>query len=173
MTGVVADRRPRPVQVAGFVVLLLAVSWGLATFSAWSWTATPPGSARLRVSFKHVTGFSGPVVRQRDVEGLPAHMRPLDGSRPTTGRRAGATLTIEVDGARVLARAYRPTGLRRDGPVYGYEEIAITPGVHVVRATLAEDAGASREWSTTATVAFAAGRAPLLEFRPGEGWRQQ
>ncbi len=166
MTGVVAARRPRPAQAAGFVVLLLAVSWGLATFSAWPWTATPPGSARLRVSFKHVTGFSGPVVRQRDVERLPAHMRPLDGARPTTGRRADATLTVEVDGARVLARAYRPTGLRR------YEEIAVTPGVHVVRATLAEDAGAGRQWSTTATVTFAAGRAPLLEFRPGEGWRQ-
>jgi coenzyme F420-reducing hydrogenase delta subunit len=166
-------RRPGPARLVVFGLVLLAVSWGLATFSAWPWTAAPPEAATLRISVKAVTALTAPAVPRADVGDLPVHMRPLDPARPTTGRRGDAVLTVAVDGVRVLERTYRPTGLRRDGPVYGYEEIPVAPGRHVVQATLTDltaEPGAPVSSSTAIEVTVAPGDAPLLEFRDG-AWR--
>ncbi len=169
MTDVVPDRRPGPLRLAALALLLVGVSGGLATFSAWPWVATAPDAAVLRVSLRAVTGSAVPAPLSRDVRNLPVHMRPLDGSAATSGRRADAVLTVEVDGAAVLTRTYHPTGLRRDGPVYGYEEVPLAPGRHAVRATLTDRSvpAASRAWSVDGTVMVRPGEAPLLEFRDG------
>ncbi|OGL00879.1 MAG: hypothetical protein A3E31_17920 [Candidatus Rokubacteria bacterium RIFCSPHIGHO2_12_FULL_73_22] len=169
--GVVPSRRPGPLRVSGFVAVLVAVSWALGAFSAWPWTVTAPGSARLRISLRHVTGFHADV-RTRSAEELaklPAHMRPKDASVPVTGRRADAVLSVRVDGRPALTRTYRPTGLRRNGPVYAYEELALAPGRHVVGLTLT-DAGSGRAWPLDTAIEFAPGRAPLVEFVAGAGW---
>ena len=170
--GVVPSRRPGLLRVAGFVALLVAVSWGLGAFSAWPWTVNAPGSVRLRISLRHVTGFTA-GVRARSAEEiarLPAHMRPKDASVPTTGRRADAVLTVTLDGRPALTRTYRPTGVRRDGPVYAYEELEVAPGRHVVGVTLA-DAGTGQAWPLTRDMELAPGRAPLVEFVAGGGWQ--
>jgi len=170
----VPSRRPGPLRVAGFVVLLVGVSWALGAFAAWPWAATGPGDARLRISLRHVTGFSAGarLLSAEEIAALPAHMRPRDAGVPTTGRRADAVLTVTIDGRAALARTYRPTGLRRDGPVYGYEELDVAPGRHVVSVTLAE-AGGGRAWPLDRTIEFRPGRAPLVEFAPGVGWRPE
>lgn len=168
MTDVVPDRRPGRPRLAAFALVLLGVSWLLATFSAWPWAATPPGAAVLRVSVKAVTPLSAPAVPRSDAGSLPVHMRPLDASRPLTGRRSDAVLSVEVDGATVLTRTYHPTGLRRDGPVYGYEEVPLAPGHHAVQATLTDRGAAvagSWTWSVAGAVTVRSGEAPLLEFR--------
>lgn len=172
MTDIVPDRRPGPVRLAALAVVLLVVSWGLATFSAWPWAVTPPGAALLRVSLRSVTGLTASAAPPREVANLPVHMRPPAGAPPTTGRRSDAVLTVAIDGVTVLVRTYRPTGLRRDGPVYAYEEIPLPPGRHVVQATLA-DAGTgagARTWSAVSAVTVGPGEAPLLGFRDGT-WR--
>ena len=172
---IVPDRRPNVGRIAGFAALLIAVSWALGTFSAWPWAATAPDAALLRVSLRHVSRFSE-AARHRTheeeeaIEKLPRHMRPLDPSRPTTGRRADATLSVVIDGRTALSRTYRPTGLRHDGPIYGYEEVVVTPGRHVVSVTLEDRAGGARELTFTRAIDLSAGHAPLIEYTDGTGW---
>ncbi len=171
---VVPSRRPGPARIVGFAALLIAVSWSLGTFSAWPWTATAPDEAVLRISLRHVTEFSGaaPLPTAEEIAKLPPHMRPKDASRPATGRRADATLTVAIDGSRVLERRHRPTGLRHDGPIYGYEELRVAPGRHAVTVVLAEDGTGARAWSWSGEIGFTAGGAPLLEYADA-GWQAQ
>ncbi len=166
------SRRPRPARIAGFAALLVAVSWSLGTFSAWPWTATAPGAAVLRVSLRHVTEFTGSLQLRsvEEIAKLPPHMRPKDASLPATGRRADARLTVAIDGSRVIERRYRPTGWRRDGPIYGYEELPLAPGRHAVTVTLADAGTGARAWSWSGEIVFKAGSAPLLEYA-GSGWQ--
>ncbi len=172
MTDIVPDRRPGPARLAALTVVLLVVSWGLAAVSAWPWVATPRGAALLRVSLRAVTALTAPATPPREVTNLPVHMRPPAGATPTTGRRSDAVVTVAIDGVTVLVRTYRPTGLRRDGPVYAYEEIRVPPGRHVVQATLAAAGAAAgaRTWSALSAKTVGPEEAPLLEFRDG-AWR--
>lgn len=98
------------------------------------------------------------------------HMRPVEGASGRTGRRAETRLTVSIDGRSVLTRTYEPTGIRRDGPIYGYEEIPVTPGRHRVAVGFTELGPGDRRWSTERTVEFSPGHAPLLEYTPGRGW---
>ena len=172
---IVASRRPRPSRIAGFAALLAAVSWSLGTFSAWPWMATAPDEAVLRISLRHVTGFSGAVQLRtaEEIAKLPPHMRPKDATLPTTGRRADATLTVAIDGTRVLGRLFRPTGLRHDGPIYAYEELPVAPGRHAVTVTLAEAGPGARAWSWSQEIEVKAGSAPLLEYSADSGWQAE
>jgi hypothetical protein len=164
--------RPRPPQLATFIVVLAAVSWALGAFAAWPWAAEDPGTARLRISFKHVTRpvSGGSTLSAEDLAKLPAHMRPRDGARTASGRRGDARLTVELDGHTVLARTYRPTGLRHDGPVHAYEEVPVRPGRHRLTVTLAGESAGDRH-VLAREVDVRPGRAPLLELVSGGDWR--
>lgn len=174
MSTIVPARRPAPARVAGFAALLLLVTWGLGAFAAWPWAASPPDTAVLRVSVRHVSGFTGAgrVLSPAELARLPAHMRPRDGAGPATGRRSDATLSVVLDGRAVLAVTYRPTGLRHDGPIYGYEEVPVPPGLHRVEVALAEvgASGGTREWRLTREIEIAPGHAPLVEYGDPGGW---
>lgn len=172
---IVPSRRPGWPRVVAFAVLLVAVSWSLGAFSAWPWRASEPGAAVLRISLRHVTPFSGTVTLRtaEEIAALPPHMRPKDVTQPATGRRADAVLTVAIGETRVLERRYRPTGLRRDGPVYAYEELSVTPGRHAVAVRLEDGMPGGREWSWSREVDFTAGSAPLVEYSTGAGWQAE
>jgi len=170
--AVVPARRPGAIRIAGFVALLVATSWGLGALAAWPWRASEPTGAIVRISFRHVSGFAGAVEGRsaEELARLPAHMRPLDAGRPATARRSEARLTVTIDGTTVLEHAYRPTGWRRDGPIYGYEERRVASGRHVVVVTLADIGTVGRTWSASRTIDLAHGAAPLFEYQTGRGW---
>ncbi len=173
MSASVISRRPGLFRIAGFAVLLTAVSWMLGILSAWPWAATSPDTAVLRVSFRHVSAFAeaGRRLSEEELARMPPHMRPRDPSRPATGRRRDATLTVAVDGRPVLTRVYRPTGLRHDGPTYGLEEVVIAPGPRLVAVTLSDGQGATQgPWSLSTTIDVRQGQAPLIEYVAGRGW---
>jgi len=172
---IVPARRPGWPRVLAFAALLVAVSWSLGAFSAWPWRASDAGAAVLRISLRHVTPFSGAVTRRtaEEIAALPPHMRPKDATQPATGRRADAVLTVAFGETRVLERRYRPTGLRRDGPVYAYEELPVAPGRHAITVTLADGLPGGREWSWSREVDFSAGSAPLVEYTVGAGWHAE
>jgi hypothetical protein len=166
----VPTTRPRPHQAAAFVAVLVSVSWALGAFAQWPWVSRHPERAHLRISVKDVTP---PVTRAsalspEELAKIPAHMRPSEGARTVAGRRSDATLSVALDGRTVLTRAYRPTGLRHDGPVYGYEELVVPPGRHEL--TVGLDAGGDTR-RFTGPIDVAPGRAPLLELWPGSGWQ--
>ena len=169
---VVPARRPGAGRIVGFVVLLAAIAWGLGALAAWPWRASAPTGAIVRISVRHVSGFAGAVERRspEELARLPAHMRPLDAGRPATARRSDTQLIVTIDGTTVLERAYRPTGFRRDGPIYGYEERRVAAGRHVVTVTLADVGTASHTWTASRALEIADGAAPLFEYQAGRGW---
>jgi hypothetical protein len=173
---VVEDRRPRPGRLVGFALLLGAVSWGLGAFAAYPWAASEPGMATIRVAFKHVAAFerAGPVRSPEEIEKLPRHMRPTSPERAHTGRRVDTVLHVELDGRARLERRYSPGGLRRDGPTFAYEELAVRPGRHRLRVTLADATGelsgtTPRRWQLEEDLAIAGGQALLVEFSEDTG----
>jgi hypothetical protein len=173
------DRRPRLRRLAGFAVLLVGVSWGLGAFAAAPWVASDPHAARIRIAFKHVAAFEHlDLARsQEEIAKLPRHMRPTSPERAQTGRRVDTVLHVAVDGRPLLARRYAPGGLRGDGPTFGYEELSVEPGRHLLEVTLAEgraeggEPGKARQWTLREEVEIARGRAPLVEFTEDAGFR--
>ena len=151
---VLESRRPSMGRLVGFVLLLAGVSLGLCVFSAYPWTGSDPGAAVVRVAFKHVAAFEGAQAlrSQQEIDKLPRHMRPTSQERARTGRRVDTQLTVAVDGRLLLDHHYRPGGLRHDGPTFGYEEMAVSPGRRLIEVTLADGqpdsapAGSARRW---------------------------
>jgi hypothetical protein len=175
---VVESRRPPLARLLGFALLLAAVSWGLGTFSAWPWAASEPGAATIRVAFKHVATFeqAGAALSKEELERLPRHMRPQDSGRAGTGRRVETALRLAVDGRTVLDRRYTPGGLRRDGPTFGDETVAVAPGARAVTVELTDGvaagaAGAGRSWRLEETIDVRPGQAVLIEFTEEAGLR--
>jgi hypothetical protein len=173
---VVEDRRPRVGRLAGFVLLLSGVSWGLGAFAAFPWAASDPGAAMIRVAFKHVAAFehAGPARAAEEIERLPRHMRPSSPERARTGRRVDTVMRVELDGRLLLDRRYSAGGLRGDGPTFAYEELAVRPGTHRLVVTLADEAPGSatapaRRWRLDDVVEIARGRSVLVEFTEDTG----
>ena len=137
---VLEDRRPGLGRLVGFILLFLAVATGLATFSAYPWTASLPGAALLKVAFKHVAAptEAGATLSREELEKLPRHMRPQGSQSGVSGTRRDTTIRVLLDGQPLLEKTYRPGGLRHDGPTFVYEELTLPPGHHVLEAALAE-----------------------------------
>ena len=104
---VLESRRPSVVRLAGFALLLTAVSLGLCVFSAFPWTGSDPDAAVVRIAFKHVAAFehAGPSRSQEEIDKLPRHMRPTSPELAQTGRRVDTQLTVAVNGRVLLGQA--------------------------------------------------------------------
>jgi len=174
---VIESGRPSTGRLIGFAVLLAGVSWGLGAFAAWPWAGSEPGAAIIRIAFKHVAAFEheGHALSKAEIEKLPRHMRPESAERARTGGRVPTVLRVEVDGRLVLEKSYAPGGLRHDGPTFGYEELPVAPGRHVLEVILADaraegaQGEARRRWRLVQEVDVAPGRAPLIEFSEAAG----
>jgi hypothetical protein len=138
------ERRPSPARLAGLVVLLLGVAWGLGAFAAFPWQASAPDAALLKIAIKRVAPFEDAArpLSAEELAKLPRHMRPASGMGVPSGRRRDTRLTVALDGRPVLDRTYHPGGWRQDGPTLAYAELPLTPGRHRLEASLS-DAGAA------------------------------
>lgn len=169
---------PSPLRVAGFAILLTGVSLALAAFSAFPWRASPPELAVVRVAFRHVAAFQeegGKELSREELEKLPRHMRPQSAERARTGTRRDTLVRVTLGDRVLLAKTYRPSGFRRDGPTFGYEEVAVPTGPHRLAAVLA-DAGPEAEggergawWQVARELDIRPGQALLIEFSEETG----
>lgn len=174
---VLESRRPSVGRLVGFVFLLSGVSLGLCVFSAFPWRGSDPGAAEVRLAFKHVATFeeAGTALSPEELARLPRHMRPTSAERARTGRRVDTLLTVSVDGRVLLDRRYRPGGLRHDGPSFGYEELPLAPGRHLLEVSLADQqpegapAATARQWQLREELEVTPGRALLVEFSEDKG----
>ena len=174
---VLETRRPSAGRFVGFALLLAAVSLGLCTFSAFPWTGSDPGAALVRIAFKHVAAFEQAVAlrSQEEIDKLPRHMRPTSQERARTGRRVDTHLKVALDGRVLLDHRYRPGGLRRDGPTFAYEELAVPPGRRLIEVSLADGqpegapSGSGRRWQLREEMDIPRGRALLVEFSEVSG----
>jgi ferredoxin len=177
--------RPGAARLAGFAALLVLAAAALAALSAAPWPATPAGGAVLRIAFKHVARVeAAPAAAPSPAElaRLPRHMRPQGVEGARRGRRLDTTLEVAIDGRPVLRRTYRPSGLRRDGPTFGYEELPLAPGRRRVDVLLVdgspapagpggegEGPGGPAAWRLVQDVDVAPGRVLLVELVEGRG----
>lgn len=166
-------RRPGPGRLAGFVLLFLVTAMGLAVFSAFPWAASPPGTALLKVAFKHVAprAKAGRALSREELERLPRHMRPQGGVREEARAREETVLRVRLDDRVLLERTYRPSGFQHDGPTFVYEELALPLGRHRLRATLVDpgetpgrEAEPEHRQRLDTTVDIRAGQVLLLEL---------
>jgi hypothetical protein len=164
--------RPSTIRLVGFAVLLTAVSLALAVFSAFPWMASPRDRAIVRVAFKHVASFEaegGRELSREELEKLPKHMRPQSAERARTGTRRDTLVRVTLGDRVLLAKTYRPSGLRHDGPTFGYEEVAVPTGRHRLEATLADagwraDEKGRGHWQAARELDIRPGEAILIEF---------
>lgn len=175
-------RRPGPARLAGFAALLAVAAGALAVLSAAPWQATPSDAAALRIAFKHVARLeAGPAGGPAPAElaKLPRHMRPQGPAAVPRGSRVDTTLRVTVDERLVLERRYRPGGLRRDGPTFGYEELRLAPGRRRIEVLLVDgdpaahvpagETGDAGPWRLVREVDVAPGRVLLVELVEGRG----
>ena len=177
-TPLLPPARPSPLRLAGFAVLLTGVSLALAVFSAFPWMASPPDLAVVRVAFRHVASFAeegGRELSREELEKLPRHMRPQSAERAHTGTRRDTIVRVTLGERVLLLKTYRPSGLRHDGPTFGYEEVAVPTGRHRLEVGLA-DAGREAEegerhgrWHVAREVDVRPGQAVLIEFSEDTG----
>jgi hypothetical protein len=175
------DRRPPVPRLVGFALLLIVVSFGLGALAAAPWKATEPGTAMIRVAFKHVAAFEhegaarAPMRSKEEIEKMPRHMRPTSPERAQTGKRVDTVLRVELDGQTLLAKRYAPGGLRGDGPTFAYEELPVRPGPHLLEVLLADGtmepsaAPPGRQWRLRQALEIASDEAALVEFSEDAG----
>lgn len=111
----------------------------------------------------------GGTASREELEKLPRHMRPQEAEHARTGRRRDTILRVELDGRRLLDRAYRPGGLRHNGPTLAYEEVTVPVGRHLLEVVLT-DAGDDKEdvqrrrWRLRQEVEVRPGQVILVEL---------
>lgn len=172
--SVIESRRPTAGRVAGCVALLALVSWALGAFAAFPLPLSGQDAALLKIAFKHVAAFERqePGRSPEEIEKLPRHMRPQNPERSRTGKRLDTLLSVELDGRRLVEKAYRPGGLRHDGPTFAYEELAVPPGRHRLEVALADGSreGESRRlWRLEEEIEIRPRQVLLVEFSDGTG----
>ena len=114
---------------AGAAFLALALTGGLVAGSQWPWQAYPNDAARIRLSWRTV---SEPVSECRpatpaELEALPPHMRM---QQICERRHAPFRLAVRIDDALVRDVLLEPAGASGDRPLYVFEELPVSPGVH-------------------------------------------
>lgn len=80
----------------------------------------------------------GRELTEKETETKLKHMRktnsPFAQIRMEYEReRLPVYVEVDLDNENVLSKTYYPTGLRKDGPTFAYEEIPVTPGQHEIK----------------------------------------
>ncbi len=122
------------VLLAVFAVSLLAERGG---------TAVTPQQGQIRLVINH----GGHLIAASD--NLPPEIREklpdnVDPAMVLGGERFPVQLRLAVDGEIVIEQSYRPSGLRREGTVYGLDTWWVTPGNHDVQIWLNDDSATWR-----------------------------
>lgn len=90
----------------------------------------------IKYPSKHAS--EGKELTKKDTETKLKHMRktnsPFSQIRMEYERkRLPVYVEVDLDNKNVLSRTYYPTGLKKDGPTFAYEEIPVTPGSHEIK----------------------------------------
>lgn len=176
---IVESRRPSAARIAGFLVLLAAVSWGLGAFASYPMRIVRSEDGLLTIAVKHVAAFEHEErkLSEEELEKLPRHMRPPDQRRSRTGKRVESLLQLTLDGRRVLEKRYQPSGVRKNGPTLIHEELPLSPGAHRLEVVLADasaEAGEEEEerprrWQLSQALEMRPRQVILIDFSEEAG----
>lgn len=120
---------------AGLALGLLAL---MVAASQWPWQVHGENEARVRLSWRTV---SEPLRACREptaeeLAALPPHMRMKE---ICERRHTPFRLVVRLDGETVRDAVRTPSGARGDRPLYVFEEIAVSPGIHRIEVEFREE----------------------------------
>lgn len=125
MSGPAGVRRVLAV-LSGVVVVALT-----AAASRVPWSATDPGIAMLRLSWRApamMLETCEPLAPGRGGQ-IPEHMR---GAQLCEGEGIPWSLDVRVDGAAAVRDTIEPAGIRGDRPLYVLRTVTVEPGTHAL-----------------------------------------
>lgn len=152
-------------QLALYVPLMALIGY-FSTEPRFS--AIAPGQALVRVSFIHAAQRKSPCRERSPAElaKLAPNMRAaLDCPR----ERADVLIELELDGAVVLRRNVRPSGLQRDGNGALYARLPVPAGRHHIAARLRDRAEGDFNYLADKDVSLDAGGVLLIDFNANQG----
>ncbi|MFQ5434643.1 MAG: hypothetical protein ACE5FD_07185, partial [Anaerolineae bacterium] len=99
------------------------------------------------------------------LERLPSNVDP---AQVLGGERYPVQVRVVVDGQTAVEDTYRPRGIRREGAIYGMEQIWLAPGSYEVQVWLIDD---ETDWRSvfTGPINVAEGEVRDLLFDESEG----
>lgn len=106
----------------------------------------------------------------KDTETKLKHMRktnsPFSSIRMDCKRkRLPSYVELELDNKNLLSSTYHPTGLRKDGSTFAYEEIQVEPGTHNIRIRMRDsEEGKPFDYIFEKKLELQAGRTLIIEF---------
>jgi ferredoxin len=159
----VGGRRMGVSFAAGLAALLLA--FGLSLAVDLPITATPPEQAMIRVGLAHTAQLKGASAGLSD--SMQSKLPPgVSAEQLVGGERFPVRIRLEIDGATVAEREYRPGGLRQEGAAYALESWPLASGRHQVRLWLMDD-GANWREAFAGPIELEAGRVATLIYDSG------
>lgn len=170
--------RTRPMLIPAFFALALPFVFISLLSQKPEYSFYPKDVAILKVAFKY---HGKPAKeckkvseeeRQKDFwQGKQKHMQRIGGI--DCGReKLPTSIELFIDGEKRVSKEYYPTGLKKDGSTFVFEELVITPGSHEIRINMKdvypEDAKKTEEkesiYAFEQKINFNAGEAKVLGF---------
>lgn len=92
----------------------------------------------IKITFKHSGKQECRELTEKDTMNELKHMRktnsPFSKIRMDCDRkRLPVYVEVDLDNKNILSRTYYPTGMRKDGSTFAYEEIHTAPGTHEIK----------------------------------------
>lgn len=121
--------------LAGFIIVLLISLNGL--FIERPIVATPAGQSKVRLALEYAGRLR--VSPTQNGAANPGNV-DIEAVKAASGERIPLHIRIVIEGLPSIEREYVPSGLRRDGTIYAYEEWMLPPGRYHLQLTLMDDA---------------------------------
>ncbi|MEK6689899.1 MAG: hydrogenase iron-sulfur subunit [Nitrospirota bacterium] len=125
----------------------------------------------IKFTFKHSgTQLDCKELTVKDTETKLKHMRktnsPFSSIRMDCKRkRLPSYVELELDNNNLLSSTYHPTGLRKDGSTFAYEEIQVEPGTHKIRIRMRDsEEGKPFDYIFEKKLELQAGHTLIIEF---------
>jgi hypothetical protein len=127
-----------------------------------------PDQALLRLSFIHAAQRKQ-ACRQRSPEELAKLAPNMRAALDCPRERSDVLVELELDGAVVLHRAVKPSGLRHDGNAALYERLSLPAGRHRIVARLRDRPEGDFNYVREQAFVLDAGRVLLIDFNASQG----
>lgn len=152
--------------VSGIILLAIPAILTLILSDA-PYTFFGDKDSMLRFSFRHSGGHikEEKMPTEEELKKILPQMRAMV---PKSGPRHPVYTEVEIDGKKVVAKSYRPGGLKSEGASYAYEKFVITPGVHKVKIRMSDTGSPEHfDYRYEQDIEFKAGRQVCIDFSEG------
>lgn len=131
-------------------------------------SAVAPEQALVRLSFIHAAQRKH-ACRERSAAELAKLAPNMRAALDCPRERADVLVELELDGAVVLRRNVRPSGLQRDGNAALYARLPVRAGRHHIVARLRDRAEGDFNYLADKDVSLDAGGVVLIDFNANQG----